>query len=88
MAPERKDTSFLSLLLEKEAHVRHIGDVTRKNMTGPLKEVRRQISQLQNPFTGEGVTKSFEEEPDVSLTGEARNTTTSQPLSSQNTQTR
>lgn len=88
MSLEHRDTSFLSLLLEKEAHVRHIGDVTRKNVAGPLKEVKRQISQLQNPLTGDGVTKSYEEEPSVSPAGEAHSTTTSQPQSSRSTRIR
>ncbi|HEX3035011.1 MAG TPA: hypothetical protein VHT73_07730 [Thermodesulfobacteriota bacterium] len=53
--------SFLEHLLKKKAYVIGVREQTGKNVDSAIGEVDRQIKQvsnLNNPITGEGVTKS------------------------------
>ncbi len=61
---ESEKPSFLSGLFKKKADVFKIGNETGSDVQSALKEVDRQIKQAQkgNPITGEGVTKSGEED--------------------------
>lgn len=61
MSPE---VSFLDLLLQKLSYVQQTAEQTSNDLSAAIKETERQISQAlrNNPITGEGVTKSGEED--------------------------
>lgn len=62
-SPHEPQRSFISLLLEKLSRVRDVGETTGKDVGAAEREVLRQIRQASgNPITGNGVTKSGEED--------------------------
>jgi len=64
MIAENERPSFLAELFAKKAKVLEIGDTTRKDVAGALREIDRQIMQVceGNLLIGEGVTKSGTED--------------------------
>lgn len=62
-----ENDSFLADLVRKQAMLKGVEAATGANISGPENEIKRQIKQvsrrqLGNPITGEGVTKSGEED--------------------------
>jgi len=67
IACKENQTSFITKLFDKLAHVKEISEKTGVNTSAAQKEVIRQIGQVSktqggNPINGYGVTKSGKED--------------------------